>query len=598
MSSTDTSLVLNRLNTGPFYSKSLAKLDRVGLEQIARTLFLAHNFDDAAQDRWLGQQAARIKVLDQSVRRPPGMIGAMKANLTRRDVFHAHANLCADHMDLKSKLVRGLTLLVAEECTLRADVFRYYRKKGKLDDTSTNRWLTAIDKVLVLWCGETKARKMLKYHPNYAIPRLATISNCEACKLAVLGGSPDLLSALRAGVIARMQYFEDGGPGYAIQPQVLDVINAWLSTSYPPALRRPLLHDSDSLAPAITAFRHRKRLKRERTRAMRESRRNQRHATRANRVNRRPSAPEPSFDAADAEVVRWADKGHRHVDEVPPQHQEAVPDRRDVVYDRLVQQLAEEEGDVDEEEAFDNGQVSMLPAQEGDEEPWMADYREFIQGTGGPPMPGAFGPLPDSPTLNANAVREAQSEGRTATPWPYEEYLTRQGPRSSRGRHPPMSYREPSHREPSRHSSQSRSERPPVPPKDHVSRQPSLQQGSSQKGPPVPPKDPQYSESCYSRQSPYRSTRSQAIQGRGWGFSPTPSERLDTRDSNGVSDCSSAGGEPVEGAVRRGRIAQHNQAPSMESMQASINEIASCYEATGWGGPDKPERHVWDFDRR
>lgn len=617
MSTTDTSLQLNRLNTGPFFSTSLAKLKSVALEQLARTLFLSHNFGPEAQERWLGQQTARIKKLDQSVRRPDGMIGAMKANMTRHEMFHAHANLCEDHMDLKSKLVRSLTLLVAEECTLRADVFRYYRKKGKLDDRQTNAWLTIIDKVLVLWCGEVKARKMLKYQPNYVVPAMASAASCEACKLAILGGCPEFLSALRAGVIARTAYFADGGQGYAHQPQILEVINAWLSTSYPPAMRVPLLRQSDALAPAITAFRMRKRVKRERTRALRELRRNERHVTRANRAPRRPRTPEPSFDKGDAEAVHPGAHRHRHLGErLPPPV------------------MAEDDQDVDEEEAIDNGHVSMMPAEERDDEPWMAEYRDFIQGTGGPPMPGAFGPVPDSPTLSDKARHSVQNEDRPRTPRPYEENLTRQGPRLSRGRYPPQSYREPSV------LSQAG---PPVPPKEPHQRRPSVRQ--SRGGPPVPPKEPkQRRQSKMDSQGrplvpPKELNQRRHLQKeppvpakvsgspRGWSLygddfpeaiqhkfssasvrnshrpegsssASNSQQQPEARDSHGVSDCSAGSPQSVHGDVRRGRVPKPDQAPSVVSMQTSINEIASMYEATGWGGPKKPDRHVWDDDRR
>lgn len=264
-------------------------------------------------------------------------------------------------------------------------------------------------------------------------------------------------------------------------------------------------------------------------------------------------------------------------------------------------------------------------------------------------MPGAFGPVPDSPTLSAKARQSAQNEDRPRTPRPYEESLTRQGPRLSRGRYPPQSYREPS-----RALSQAG---PPVPPKEPHQRRPSVQQGS-RRGPPVPPKElhqrrpsmkdaqgrplvppdalhqrrplqqgppapPQVSDSprgwsLYgndfseaiqhkfggdsANMCPYRVSASNNQHG-GDGISAGDShqqqpERPETRDSNGISECSSGSPQPVHGDVRRGRVPKPDHAPSIESMQTSINEIASMYEATGWGGPAPPERHVWDFDRR
>lgn len=254
----------SKVYRGPNESEQLHTLSQVEIEQLTRTLYFSRPSDTQdAHDRWLAFQKRSINTLEAPLVRSWAFLHQFATRVGRNGfAFTAEsAQLCSTHKELNGKLIRSLTMLIAEECIDRVECFRHWDRKGKLD-AITHRWLTGIDDITVLGAGRTKAAKIIRYDSPYRPPVLVD-TDCEACKLAVLGGSTYMLRDLRVAIIAHQQYLRDIGSADNRSPLLLAFVNSWISTCYTGTMRRALTAESDELVPAILSLRHHRRLDRQ-----------------------------------------------------------------------------------------------------------------------------------------------------------------------------------------------------------------------------------------------------------------------------------------------------------------------------------------------
>ncbi|CEJ82014.1 hypothetical protein VHEMI02107 [[Torrubiella] hemipterigena] len=417
-----------RVYRGPVHSSQLHTLSLVEIEQLVRTLYFCRPADTQdAQERWLAFQKSRIRDLKVPLTRTRGIIQQVANTVSFYGIPFTsdHAHLCWTHKDLNAKLIRALTLLVAKECTQRVDGFRYWRRKGKLDDI-TDRWLTGIDNITTLWIGQDKASKVIKYYPTYRPPVLVDTS-CEACKLAILGGTGNMLRDLRAGLLARSEYQDDLGSTDTQSPLLLDFVNAWLSTCYSSNRRRTLTIESEELVPVILSLRHGRRLRRQQKAEDRHRRGKHdlmydQDYTESIQAPGREPLPYPSWDrvpsiclqppaedgrrvsrleieeaelaqhhpsfrmhastphADISSVAYWESRGQgKDFEDLMQRHSSDMDDDGVAISD-----LESLPSDLDDHRAGhrdgnDHDNMQGFPVEAESEEPWMSDYRKFVR---------------------------------------------------------------------------------------------------------------------------------------------------------------------------------------------------------------------------
>lgn len=204
----------------------LADVPPHALAQLTGLLRMDPGLDLLQPDKaWLSDQKTRIAKLDASLRLPANLFErlALRANRHRRFRFFPQcAELCPAHKGLDPRVIRNMTLLVGHECTLRTDRFRSYRHKVDLSDGAII-WLDRVDAVTAMWVGEKAFEKLYGY--KNAESTIQTVeSRCEACIMAVVGGRPQILSDLRANILARKARSDDGP-----DPRLLRILDEWIN---------------------------------------------------------------------------------------------------------------------------------------------------------------------------------------------------------------------------------------------------------------------------------------------------------------------------------------------------------------------------------
>ncbi|KAJ4268799.1 hypothetical protein NW762_002867 [Fusarium torreyae] len=196
------------------------------LDQLTNLLWMDPGVNVAAPDRdWLLDQQSRIATLDKSNRRSTKFLDRLSARLESLSLKHVDdgipaACLCAAHHGLDPKLIRRLMLLLIAECTERIQTLRTWRQRIAFSDNII-AWLDRIDTVTGLWIGRDAFRATFGY--QRASPTdLKVKSKCEACIMAVVGGRPQVLSDLRAGMVQRRDRHRGKGP------RLLRLVESWI----------------------------------------------------------------------------------------------------------------------------------------------------------------------------------------------------------------------------------------------------------------------------------------------------------------------------------------------------------------------------------
>lgn len=242
---------------------SLADVSNEALQQLTKLLYMdtADYFGHRATD-WLAKQEQQIEELDVTLLRPRNLLARLTLGLCGRRLppYAENPRLCTAHQALDSRIIRCILQLVADECTIQTNRYRSLRLKKTLKP-SLEDWMKRIDSITALWLGEDKFRRVFGCHLRGEIPDCAG-TKCEACMLAVIGGSSIYLTDLRASVLARQAYnTEFTGREYR-SPRLLRVVDSWISFFQEDG-RKDICESSEAMASEIVEMRTLARKKRE-----------------------------------------------------------------------------------------------------------------------------------------------------------------------------------------------------------------------------------------------------------------------------------------------------------------------------------------------
>ncbi|KAK0763067.1 hypothetical protein N5P37_004051 [Trichoderma harzianum] len=209
---------------------ALADVSDEALRQLTKLLYMdtADYFGHRATD-WLAKQEQQIEELDVKLLRPRNLLARLTLGLCghRLPLYPEEPRLCTAHKALDSRIIRCILQLVVDECTIQTNRYRSLRLK-KMLKPSLEDWMKRVDSITALWLGEDKFRRVFGCHLKDRMPD-CTRTKCEACMLAVIGGSSICLTDLRASVLARQTYnTELMGREYR-RPRLLRVIDSWIS---------------------------------------------------------------------------------------------------------------------------------------------------------------------------------------------------------------------------------------------------------------------------------------------------------------------------------------------------------------------------------
>lgn len=242
---------------------SLADISDEALRQLTKLLYMdtADYFGHRAED-WLAKQEQQIEELDVTLLRPRNLLARLTLGLCgqRLPLYSEEPRLCTAHKALDSRIIRCILQLVADECTIQTNRYRSLRLK-KMLKPSLEDWMKKIDSITALWLGEDKFRRVFGCPIRVEMPDCAR-TKCEACMLAVIGGSSIYLADLRASVLARQAYnTELSGREYR-RPRLLRVIDSWISFFQEDG-RKDICECSEAMASEIVEMRTLARKKRD-----------------------------------------------------------------------------------------------------------------------------------------------------------------------------------------------------------------------------------------------------------------------------------------------------------------------------------------------
>ena len=234
------------------------------LNQLTRLLYLGPELRDKG---WLIDQQRQLRALDPCLLRPKGLVDRLAISMGKRrgSVSPSRANLCLTHKPLDPRVVRKLMVLVADECTVQVDRFRNARARLNVDmPPSVRCWLERMDSATALWLGRAQFEDMFQRETPWTGGPTSERQRCEACIMAVVGGWPQLLMDLRAGLVARRAYTAEK-TGTERDSRLLRVVEAWASI-YGPTNQRRITVQSETLVGAIVQLRKDVRADREQRR--------------------------------------------------------------------------------------------------------------------------------------------------------------------------------------------------------------------------------------------------------------------------------------------------------------------------------------------
>ena len=204
------------------------------LDQLTKLLYMNTQIDVLSPPRfWLNAQKEQAEQLDKTLLCPPHSSIIQGAFFRKFALFASKYGLpnfskttclCSFHKTLHPRVIRTLLELIAKEVTSRVYKYREYREKHDLGPV-LDAWLYRLESVLAIWMGRYSFERRLAYEapPNCT----GRIQRCEACILSFVGGRPQLLSDLRANLLARasakiLRGAEDP------EPKLLRVIDSWI----------------------------------------------------------------------------------------------------------------------------------------------------------------------------------------------------------------------------------------------------------------------------------------------------------------------------------------------------------------------------------
>ncbi|RFU79140.1 hypothetical protein TARUN_3089 [Trichoderma arundinaceum] len=244
---------------------ALADVSDEALWQLTKLLYM--DSADYAGDRaaeWLAKQELNVKDLDASLLRPKDLIARLAISMSKRKLPfcpEGAARLCAAHKALDPRVVRNMLLLVADECTIQTNRYRSLRLKEMLSP-SLEGWMRRMDFLTALWLGERKFRRVFGCELWGRLPECAE-ARCEACMLAFVGGSALYLTDLRASVLARREYHAKRTGRMPRRPRLLRIVDSWISF-YQADCKQVVCECSEALVDDIVEMRTLARERRDR----------------------------------------------------------------------------------------------------------------------------------------------------------------------------------------------------------------------------------------------------------------------------------------------------------------------------------------------
>ena len=183
----------------------LGDISDEALEQLVRLLYIGPELRGKG---WLLDQERQMKALDPCLLRPEGFVARLTTMPRHRAPCPAsRANLCLTHKPLDPRVLRKLMMFVANECTVQVDRFRSARARPTVDVLSALRcWLERMDSAMALWLRRAQFEDVFRREAPLIGRPSSERRRCEACILTVVGGWPQMLLDLRAGLQARRAY--------------------------------------------------------------------------------------------------------------------------------------------------------------------------------------------------------------------------------------------------------------------------------------------------------------------------------------------------------------------------------------------------------
>lgn len=161
---------------------------------------------------WLQEQASAMRRLPEQLQRPKDVIGSLKVaigkfakrelNYTFEHFIPECAVLCPTHKALNPWVIHKLFLILNSEPTRKLDNYRKY--KGPLKTPAVEAFELRLSGILSLYTAPDTFLKLVgkpDFPKEYMPDRIA--SHCEACILAFVGASAQMLCDLRASLLAR-----------------------------------------------------------------------------------------------------------------------------------------------------------------------------------------------------------------------------------------------------------------------------------------------------------------------------------------------------------------------------------------------------------
>lgn len=216
-------------------------------------------------ETWLVKQGKMMKAMDKALlyQKPKGILSALTAKLEQKQLlwFSDKTQLCKTHKVLHPGLIHTLTMLVAKEVTVYVDRYRYLRRKDRMEDWLIH-WLERIDTISMLWMGQEAWENAFDTClPHSTAPHYAVNIECDACKLACIGGDMIALQDIRTSLVARTHYFrERHNDPHWIGPFLYGMVETWISTCYMQRDREDIRWKSDHLVPHLLDLRRKLRV--------------------------------------------------------------------------------------------------------------------------------------------------------------------------------------------------------------------------------------------------------------------------------------------------------------------------------------------------
>lgn len=250
----------------------VADIPDVPLAKLTRLLYMNPPCMDREQTaEWLAKQQRQAESLDKCLLRPKNLLSSFAIGMGQRQMpfVKVQASLCRSHNSLDPRLIRNLTIRVANELTIHVDRYRHHKRKHSLAEP-IDQWLSRMDNMNVLWMGEELWEKTFGRPIDMRVPYCVN-KNCEACKLAFIGGNLVALTDIRSSLLARQRYVakREGPEAFWHGMELLRVVQDWINTCYPRQARAQCHQQSEALAPSLFNLRVELRKAREELRLQR-----------------------------------------------------------------------------------------------------------------------------------------------------------------------------------------------------------------------------------------------------------------------------------------------------------------------------------------